>query len=145
MIDFDVSELIHLEAVLGRAGPRAEQMTKTVVAKTGFDTVAGAQALAPVDTGNLKSSIGVDFDDDELGFEAGPTANYGAHIEYGAGPHVIRPRNGRALFWPGADHPVAKVNHPGNAPQPYMRPAFEQAVEPLPEILGQVGERSLHE
>lgn len=28
-------------------------------------------------------------------------------------PHVIRPRNAKALFWPGARHPVKKVNHPG--------------------------------
>lgn len=28
--------------------------------------------------------------------------------------HVILPRNGKALFWPGAAHPVKKVNHPGS-------------------------------
>lgn len=32
----------------------------------------------------------------------------------GAGPHVIRPKAEKALFWPGADHPVKQVNHPGN-------------------------------
>lgn len=29
-------------------------------------------------------------------------------------PHVIRAKRGRALFWPGARHPVAAVNHPGS-------------------------------
>ena len=28
--------------------------------------------------------------------------------------HVIRPKVKRALFWPGAAHPVKKVNHPGS-------------------------------
>jgi len=30
------------------------------------------------------------------------------------GPRVIRPKKGKALHWPGARHPVAKVNHPGS-------------------------------
>lgn len=28
--------------------------------------------------------------------------------------HVIRPRRGKALAWPGGRHPVAKVDHPGS-------------------------------
>lgn len=28
--------------------------------------------------------------------------------------HLIRPRNKKALFWPGAGHPVASVRHPGS-------------------------------
>lgn len=28
----------------------------------------------------------------------------------------IRPRNKKALFWPGARHPVARVQHPGSRP-----------------------------
>lgn len=36
--------------------------------------------------------------------------------------HKITPRNGRALFWPGAPHPMKSVNHPGsNIPaRPYF-------------------------
>jgi phage gpG-like protein len=30
------------------------------------------------------------------------------------GPRVIRPKKGKALYWPGARHPVKKVNHPGS-------------------------------
>lgn len=29
-------------------------------------------------------------------------------------PHVIRAKNGKALFWPGASHPVKSVKHPGS-------------------------------
>lgn len=28
--------------------------------------------------------------------------------------HVIKPRNKKALFWPGAGHPVGAVKHPGS-------------------------------
>lgn len=41
-------------------------------------------------------------------------------IRFGTKPHVIRPRNKQALFWPGARHPVKKVNHPGTAPFEFM-------------------------
>lgn len=38
---------------------------------------------------------------------------YAPIIEDGSRPHVILPRNKKALFWVGARHPVKKVNHPG--------------------------------
>jgi HK97 gp10 family phage protein len=116
MSDWDTSELTDLIEDLAKAGPKSEKLTSVVVRKTGFDVVAGAQAIAPVDTGNLKSSIGVDVDADGLGFEAGPTANYGHFVEYG----------------------TSRMS-----PQPYMRPAFDRAVEPLPEVLGQVGKKAM--
>lgn len=56
--------------------------------------------------------------------------NYSVDVENGTGPHVITPTNKKALAWPGADHPVAKVNHPGTAPAPYLRPALFQRRTP---------------
>lgn len=142
---WDTSELDRLIGDLDKAGPKAEKLTQLVVKKVAFDTVAAAQAAAPVDTGNLKNSIGQDFDDDGLGFEAGPTAEYGAAIEFGARPHKIYARNGGVLVFPygGVLQFRRSVNHPGNAPQPYMRPAFEKAVAPVDEVMGQVGEKAL--
>jgi hypothetical protein len=49
-----------------------------------------------------------------------PTASYARFVEFGTAPHVIEPKNGRALYWPGAQHPVARVNHPGTKANPYM-------------------------
>ncbi|RCG31984.1 HK97 gp10 family phage protein [Sphaerisporangium album] len=127
MAEFEYDEVIlHIKRI---EKATAEVLVKShlTVEKTGHNTVAYAQNLAPVDTGNLRASIGVDFDDDGLGFEAGPTAEYGDTVEYGGRPHVIRPREKKALSWPDAEHPVKKVNHPGTAPQPYMRPGFDRA------------------
>lgn len=52
---------------------------------------------------------------------------------------VIRPKNKKALYWPGARHPVKSVNHPGsNIPaRPYLpftaagdlTPAAERMIE----------------
>src|ERR1700724_2628805 len=43
-----------------------------------------------------------------------PTASYAPYVEFGTKPHVILPKNKKALYWPGAAHPVASVNHPGS-------------------------------
>lgn len=145
-VHWDTTEVDELIVHLAAAGPKTDELCSVVVRKTGFDTVAGAQDLVPVDTGHLKNTIGVDFTDDGKTFEAGPTASYGAHVEYGTDPHEIRPRHAKALHWVDADGNEVfrkRVWHPGTSPRPYMRPAFEKATAPLPEIVAQIGEKAL--
>lgn len=91
MVEFDAGDVERLARDLGTAGERAVQRTRVVVAKTGHDTVREAQRRAPVDTGHLRSSIGVDIDPDGLGFEAGPTASYGHFLEFGTSRMSPRP------------------------------------------------------
>ncbi|MDP1664132.1 MAG: HK97 gp10 family phage protein [Methylobacter sp.] len=51
-------------------------------------------------------------------------AEYAGFVENGTRPHVIRPRNGRALRFPiggGAGFGFARViNHPGSRPHPFF-------------------------
>ncbi len=49
-----------------------------------------------------------------------PTVKYAPFVEYGSKPHVILPKNKKALYWPGAAHPVSRINHPGSRANPYM-------------------------
>lgn len=53
---------------------------------------------------------------------------YAEYVEYGTGPHVIRPRNKKALWWPGAEHPVREVYHPGTSPNPFFQRGIERAM-----------------
>lgn len=116
-----------LLAVPGKVEPRA----KVVVKKVGLDTVSDGQVNAPKDTGHLASTISVDFDPDGMGFEAGPTAEYGGFVEDGTeGPYVIPGAFGRDGF----------VMHPGISPQPYMGPAFDDNVDQVERALGKIGE-----
>ncbi|ASN68286.1 putative tail component protein [uncultured Caudovirales phage] len=39
--------------------------------------------------------------------------DYGGILEEGSKPHIITPKNSKALYWKGAAHPVRRVNHPG--------------------------------
>jgi hypothetical protein len=49
-----------------------------------------------------------------------PTASYARFVEFGTLPHRIAPKNAQALYWPGANHPVKSVMHPGTKADPYM-------------------------
>lgn len=61
------------------------------------------------------------------------SARHALPIEFGAAPHVIPGNPFLQFFWdnagrwwkPGLYGPQDIVNHPGNAPQPYLRPAYE--------------------
>lgn len=50
---------------------------------------------------------------------------YGGILEDGSPPHVIRPKNKKALYWKGAKHPVKLVHHPGTKGYPIIKPTME--------------------
>jgi HK97 gp10 family phage protein len=45
-------------------------------------------------------------------------------LEFGTKPHVIRATHGKALLLSGGQL-VMQVDHPGAAPKPFLRPAFD--------------------
>ncbi len=47
---------------------------------------------------------------------------YGGILEEGSKPHIIRPKNKKALYWKGASHPVKAVKHPGTKPRAVVEP-----------------------
>lgn len=71
-----------------------------------------------VRTGRLRQSFAMVARESGDNWEAGlksdveyaPIQHYGGQTR----PHVIEPRTKKALFWPGAAHPVRSVNHPGS-------------------------------
>lgn len=100
--------------------------------------------MAPYKTGNLRRSIMVGAVTDKYA-ETRATANYAAAVELGTRPHVIRPRNRKALRFaaggsgrlsgsPRSGGPVIfakKVNHPVTKAKPYMVPGATKAVREL--------------
>lgn len=65
------------------------------------------------DTGRLAASITSSYTRDSA--IVGTNVKYGAIHQFGGrtGAREIRPRRKKALFWPGALHPVRRVLHPG--------------------------------
>lgn len=94
--------------------------------------------------GNLKSSGTTAFSGH--GFDTAAeikfTAPYAIYVHEGTGiygpkqaPYTIVPVNKKALFWPGAAHPVKKVTIRGMKARPFLKEAFEEEVPKLRDLL----------
>ena len=78
---------------------------------------------APKDTGLLAESIeytvlSSGFGNYESRFTEGGVP-YGIFVREGTRPHMIFPREKKALWWDGLPYPVAFVSHPGTSPNMY--------------------------
>lgn len=95
----------------------------------GSAILSDARTLVPKKTGRLAESLRAEVQRKVLRVGS-LDCNYAMYVELGTAPHVIVPVRKRALHWPDARHPVAKVNHPGTKPSPYLRPALFQRRTP---------------
>lgn len=92
-----------------------------------------AKILAPVDTGRLRASGKISYSS-FLGFRPKATivfdVDYARHVNDGTGPHIIRPRNAKALrFVVGGQVVYAKVvHHPGTRANPFLDRALREVV-----------------
>lgn len=112
----DISSVEALWVDLGKAGPRTIALAKEVLKKTALDIERNAKAIVPVDTGNLKNSIGHSdlraLAAEHLQIDIGPTANYGQYVELGTTTQ---------------------------APQAYMGPSLDRFGGPFEQAMGQLG------
>lgn len=95
----DYSEVRRLAADLSGLAKRVLDSASRIVEKTAADTVADAQALVPVRTGNLRASIGYEVTRtaSSVAAEVGPTASYGHYVEFGTSRMGPRPYMGPAF------------------------------------------------
>lgn len=119
----------------GRLGQQVQPILARKAASLTRRISAQAKTNVPVRTGFLGRSI----QEDPIVF-SGPfrvttgvtaTADYAGAVHDGTRPHVIRPKNGQFLKFPGRNgQPVfaRSVNHPGTRPRPFLRNAAEQVL-----------------
>ncbi|MGL6298658.1 MAG: hypothetical protein ACRC1M_05755 [Methanobacteriaceae archaeon] len=89
-----------------------------------------------IDTGNMLGSVySYQLDDLSIYVDVAATEDgysYPEGVEYGTSPHIIE--GNPWLYWPGAKHPVRRVQHPGTMPTPFVEPArdaLENQIERL--------------
>jgi HK97 gp10 family phage protein len=105
-VSVDASEVHQLADDIRRHADSTPGRAELVVDKVGHDMQGSAQEYCPVDTGFLKSSISLDVVG--LGFELGPTAEYGEYVELG----------------------TSRMS-----PEPYLGPAYDQHLPNLERAL----------
>lgn len=90
------------------------------------------QSEAPRKTGRLKSSVKKQSSGSGgYVFVSKNIAPYAFWVIDGTRPHTIIPKNGKALSWPGAKHPVKKVRHPGTKPNPFVDKAAQKMMSDI--------------
>lgn len=142
MSDFsDVEELV---GKLTRATRKIEAEANKELNEIGTLVQNKMRELAPEDTGFLKEHIQIVRTPGRV--SVGPVGvPYARAQEYGAKPHKITAKPGKVLaFKMGGQTVFARsVNHPGNKPQPFVKPTREWAAEELPKRLKSVGKEVL--
>lgn len=95
----DMAEINRLAKDMGDTSRELLPQVRVITQKTCADTKRDAQAFAPVDTGNLRNSITYETHETTTGVwgEVGPTAAYGAYVEYGTSERAPAAYMGPAL------------------------------------------------
>lgn len=105
---------------------------ESFIQSVSFALERALKEAVPVDTSELIQSISARVEDDKIVFNM---AEHGIYVEFGTAPHIIRPKNAKALAWgktigktkDGKDmkeHVAKQVYHPGTQPQPFIRNTF---------------------
>jgi HK97 gp10 family phage protein len=113
-IRVDLSELNRLAATLDTDAAVTPARARLAVRRSIAAVTADAKRFAPVDTGNLRASIGYETAETPTGAigESGPTADYGLYVELG----------------------TSRM-----APHAYMGPAFDRHAGEFVDALEQLG------
>lgn len=153
-ITLDTATLTRFASVL----EKAPQQTITEVTKAVNDAAIAirnkARSYAPHQHGTLQNSIHATpatVMANNVKATVGTNLDYAPYQEYGTGiygpnPHMIEilPTNKKALYWPGAAHPVRRVLNPGVKPKAYMQKAFDDGDKILNDNVGAALDRVIN-
>jgi hypothetical protein len=119
-----------LDKLQKKADEVPDKLSK-VLNESAFNAQDILERNAPRDTGNLAGSHRVENRGllERIIFPDEGVAPYALFVVLGTKPHVIE--GNPYLYWPGADHSVKRVNHPGTKAQPYIK-------ESIPEIQAKI-------
>jgi hypothetical protein len=118
-----------LIAGLQNKADRIPEELKNLVNTAAFAVDREVKEASPVITGNLQGATSIDnlSDYEKRIFVDEGIAPYAIYVIKGTKPHDIYPVNAKALYWPGADHPVKVVHHPGTEANDYFTTGVENA------------------
>ncbi len=124
-VEFDMGK------VIDKLGPdKAKEVQRLGLSYAAQEMVRVLMQNSPVDHGLLKSWFIDSASDDEVSIKS--PALYARWVNDGTGPYTITPKgqatyhagqkltSGSALWWPGAEHPVKVVHHPGISGQHFV-------------------------
>lgn len=118
----------------GKAKTAIEQEIIRGLIKAGMLVEGQAVLLAPVDSGELRDSIGYKVDEGRLVAHVGTNVEHGIYQEFGTGAYAEK-GNGRKGGWAYKDAEGKWVFTNGNRPKPFLRPAFRRNKKAIKAVL----------
>lgn len=146
MFVLKVSNLDKLQSAI-RQSPKIVYGELTTAVRTSLNLIRPiVRGEMPVKTGKMARYVRVE--NQGLRGTVGPDLDatpYALFVHEGTDPHEIRPRNKKALWWPGApgNHPWAKVMHPGTVANPFLERAFSQIKSPVEQVFRMALDRAV--
>ena len=141
MIKIDTNEIDKFAVELVELSEKSRDNVQKAIKKSAFNIEAKAKnnlkANRSVVTRHLTRNVATQMGDLEATIHTS-NVKYAIIVEKGSKPHIIRPKNKKALYWEGAKRPVKLVNHPGSKAKPYLIPAFEKEKDQFLERLKEV-------
>lgn len=145
MIEVNIQGIEAIRASFARLVPETQTKVLKGLAQVAFDA-AQRQVDTHTQTGALARSLRLRSDGDGgwiIGHDQ-QSAPYAPFVHWGSRPHVIRPREKKALRWPSGQggqtgFVFAKwVRHPGYAGDAYLVKAADEAVRQFDAIVNRV-------
>ena len=136
----DARDLDKVAANIEAAGRNIPRHARTAITRLGQLVLRSLQREAPRGrTERLVNSLHMDVVNGGMGAVLSAGVAYNKFVIKGTGPHAIYPRFARALYWPGAAHPVRSVMHPGTKANPYHERAVRDSRSDIEETARQLG------
>jgi len=140
MITVSIEGVEGVQQTLARIIPKSERAVLMLAERVHELAVAGAEKHRK--TGALVDAFGHGPKKIAGGWEIGADRQRAPHavfVHWGTKPHVIRPKNKKALRWAaGGSFIFAKfVNHPGYKGDPFLINAANQAIREFPQMVEQ--------
>jgi len=114
---------------------------KLSIKYTAIDVWGNIRRNSPVNHGRLAGSFALS-QLEEFAWKIHSSVKYALAVHEGTGLYgpekrkfEIRPVKKKALYWKGAPHPVKKVMHPGQKPNPFVEKSIDQTTGRLDEFV----------
>ena len=139
------ANISRLADALRVSGQESTATTQRVAIESANYLLTDMEVRVPVKTGNLRRSLMVKVEPGRI--IIGPTAEYAPFVEFDTKPHLIKPKNKRALsFVVNGQRVYARVvHHPGTTAQQFVRPAFEDWVNSVGPAIAEANVKVIRE
>lgn len=139
MITVQIEGLNELLDDVKKAGYQVKPLVQAALQNSTAIVQRNVRQEAPHKTGSMQRSVMTSISYPSATVEVNEP--YGIMVENGTRPHIILPKNKKALFWKGALNPYKAVHHPGTRANPFFQRGIDKSTDAIYAQFAKVAER----